>query len=712
MSFLAPLFFAGLAAIAVPILVHLIQRERKEVVYFPSLMFLRQIPYQSVERRRIHNWFLLLLRVGAMALVIAAFSRPFFKQDPLRAAVQSTGAREVVILLDRSASMGYGEHWTRAKEEARKIVATLGPVDKGTLVLFDRRVEEAVRATSDRGQLEAGIGLAKVSSDATRYAPALRWAQSKLNQSTLPRKEAILISDFQKSGWERQEDIRLPDGATLMPVSVAEAETSDLAITSVALPRQSFATEERVTLTVGVTNHGSERHVAVPVKFEINGRVVETKPVTLEPNASASVTFPAFTIAEANMQGAVHAGTDKLSANNNFYFMLSPSRPVSMLVIQGEGGITSPCGPDCASYFLITALAMNKTPPVKSDVLAVSRVTAQSLEKRSVVVLNDVTGLPTELDGLLKRFVEQGGGLFIILKDRTPWTGGESPILPGKLGNPVDRLTGNDATLGFLDYSHPIFEVFKDARSGNFSAARFLRYRSLVPAPTDRILARFDDGAAALVERRVGSGRVIAFTTPVDGSWSEFPIHPMFLPLVTRTSQYLAQYQEPEAWYTVGRVLDVSAPIAAVVREGAAGDTTSPVHKASGVVMTPGGQQLAFGEAGTSSIELAEQGFYMVRMQGATGRPYAVAVNLEPAESVLTPLVPAEFVKSATGHAAVTATGQDLEHPDLTPADIERKQSLWWFLFLGGALALLTEAVLSNRLSKRFGIGLLQVKAR
>jgi hypothetical protein len=78
MSFLAPLFFVGLAAVAVPIFVHLIQRERKDIIEFPSLMFLQRIPYQSVERRRIHNWFLLLLRIGAMALVVAAFSRPFF----------------------------------------------------------------------------------------------------------------------------------------------------------------------------------------------------------------------------------------------------------------------------------------------------------------------------------------------------------------------------------------------------------------------------------------------------------------------------------------------------------------------------------------------------------------------------------------------------------------------------------------------------------
>src|SRR6187402_1244691 len=106
MSFLAPLFFAGLVAITVPILVHLIQRERKTVIAFPSLMFIRKIPYQSVERRRIHNWLLLALRAAAMALVIAAFTRPFFHVDPLHAE-RLTGAREVVILLDRSASMGY-----------------------------------------------------------------------------------------------------------------------------------------------------------------------------------------------------------------------------------------------------------------------------------------------------------------------------------------------------------------------------------------------------------------------------------------------------------------------------------------------------------------------------------------------------------------------------------------------------------------------------
>jgi hypothetical protein len=221
------------------------------------------------------------------------------------------------------------------------------------------------------------------------------------------------------------------------------------------------------------------------------------------------------------------------------------------------------------------------------------------------------------------------------------------------------------------------------------------------------VLARFDDGAAAMVERVVGSGRVIAFASTLDTSWNDFPTKHLFLPLIHETISYLGQYQEPEAWYTVGRTLDVSVPIAAIVREGAAGDTGSAARKPSGVVMSPSGAQVTIGEGGAKAMELTEQGFYSVRLQGlGERRPFQVAVNLDPAESDLSALPPTEFVATATGRAAVTSAGQSLENPELTPADIEKKQSVWWYLFALGATLLLVEAVLANRLSKRFGFGL------
>ena len=105
MAFLAPLFFAALATFVIPILIHLTQRERNQVVEFPSLMFLEKIPYQSVRRRRIRDWPLLAMRLAAILLIVLAFARPFFDR-PIAALSGASGPREVVILLDRSYSMG------------------------------------------------------------------------------------------------------------------------------------------------------------------------------------------------------------------------------------------------------------------------------------------------------------------------------------------------------------------------------------------------------------------------------------------------------------------------------------------------------------------------------------------------------------------------------------------------------------------------------
>src|SRR5829696_3800099 len=144
MSFLTPLFLVGLAALAIPVLLHLIQRERKQVVQFPSLMFLRRITYQSVRRRRIRHWLLLMMRLAALALIVMAFGRPFFRSaNPDVAA--AGGAREVVILLDRSYSMGYVDRWNRALAAARSTVDGMNPADRASIVFFGSGTDVALR---------------------------------------------------------------------------------------------------------------------------------------------------------------------------------------------------------------------------------------------------------------------------------------------------------------------------------------------------------------------------------------------------------------------------------------------------------------------------------------------------------------------------------------------------------------------------------------
>ena len=679
MSFLAPFFLAALGAVAIPVLIHLIQRERKRVVAFPSLMFIRRIPYQSVRRRRIRHWWLILMRAAAFALIALAFARPFFRQGAIAAAAAG-GAREIVILLDQSASMGYGDRWRKAQDAARQVVRGMKADDKATLVLFSRNAEENMRATDERARLDAAVTAAKVTSGATRYGPALKLAESILSRSPLKRREAVLVSDFQKTGWGSVEDARFPDGMTLTTQSVATPGTANVSVPSVSFARASFEHQERVTVTAGVTNRGDAAVTALPVTLSVDGRDLQTMPVNVAAHASTPVTFAPFTLSEANVRGVVHAGTDPLAADNAFHFVLAPSAPVSVLVVDGGERADS-------SLYLAKALQVGTAPSFQAEITRVGLLAPSAIDKRAVVILNN-TGFPSAAaGGVLKKFVERGGGLLVVAGDRTTWPASETDLLPGQIGKPVDRLTGRSGTLGFLDYTHPVFEVFKAPRSGDFSSAHVFQYRTLTVEPTSHVLARYDDGGVAAAERKVGNGRVIVWTTTLDDSWTDLAVKPVFLPLVHQLTRYLARYEPATSWFTVGQVLDLAA--------------YAPKLTGERIVVTPSGRRVTVGAKGSGLVELDEQGAYEVRTPGGNsgGRPLAVAANLDPAESDLTPLDPAELVAAVTGTAREAAAAPAAA-PDMTREDAERRQGLWWYLLLAGVLLLAAEMTVANRLSR------------
>jgi hypothetical protein len=683
MNFLAPLFFVGLATIAVPIIVHLIQRERKHVQFFPSLMFVQKIPYQSVRRRRIRHWGLLLMRAAAIALLVAAFARPFLPQGAAALAAAG-GNRELVILLDHSASMGYADNFQRAKDAAHSAIASIGPTDRATLVLFAENAEEHIRATSDRARLEVAINAANLTAGATRFGPALKLAESILARSGMQRREAILISDFQKTGWTGAEDVRLGENMTLTTTQIGGGNTANVSVPSVSFARLPFQGQERVTLTAGVSNKSGEPVNNVPVVLEIDGHQLESKTVNIAPNAAASVAFAQFTLASAGVRGTVKAGTDSLNADNTFHFVLAPSQKVSVLVVDnGER--------DSASYFLQRALSIGDAPAFEVEVAPVGRISSSMLDNRSVVILNNTMVPPGIGTDVIKRFVERGGGLFVVLGERSAWPSNNVDVLPGKIGNVVDRTSGRGAVIGNLDYSHPAFEVFKAPRSGDFSAVRVHRSRAFEAAPDARILARYDDGAVAAAERRVGLGRVIVLTTTLDDTWTDLPRKPVYLPLVHQLTKHLARYEPPAAWRNVGASIDLP---------------TVMKSKIDSVVLTPAGERRTVAAADTS-FELTEQGVYEIRPANApssSGPVERVAANLNPAESDLTPMDPQELVAAVTGKAVqTTAEGEDpnARPTEISAVDAEKQQGLWWYLLVAGLLLLAAETAIANHLSQK-----------
>ncbi len=263
MSFLNPLFLIGLAAAAIPIIIHLFTRRRPREVRFPSLEFLTEVNQSEIRRLKLRQWLLLLLRALAIAALALAISRPALRGSvgPHRGAATS-----IVALVDQSGSMGAagtagGTLMATAQRVVEDLLATLGPEDELLLVPYDQAVHPVTpRPSSDLGRLRGAIQALVPGARATDHAVALEFAARALAESHALNRELFWISDFQTTGFARAgaaTTVRVPGGpwaqarAYLVPLTPRSRANVGLTDASLA------PTESGTALSVGAASFGA-----------------------------------------------------------------------------------------------------------------------------------------------------------------------------------------------------------------------------------------------------------------------------------------------------------------------------------------------------------------------------------------------------------------------------------------------------------------------
>ena len=281
----------------------------------------------------------------------------------------------------------------------------------------------------------------------------------------------------------------------------------------------------------------------------------------------------------------------------------------------------------------------------------------------------------------LRERVEKGAGLLVVLGENAAageWRSeARRPFFPAPFGAAADRSSDWGGTLAYLDYAHPVFELFRGPRSGDFSSARFFRYRPL--DAKDGVLARFDDGTVALAEKKVGKGRVLVWTSTLDTLWSDLALQPVFLPFLHQLVRHAAGHVESRPWHTVGEALDLSAE--------------PELRGRAAAVVAPMGEKQRL-PAGQRALELTAPGFYEVRPRGGPWSRVA-AVNFDASESDLASLDPEELAGAVTHEQG--GDGARRGEPVLTTEEHESRQALWRWLLVAACLFLAAETVLASR---------------
>jgi hypothetical protein len=328
----------------------------------------------------------------------------------------------------------------------------------------------------------------------------------------------------------------------------------------------------------------------------------------------------------------------------------------------------------------------------------VDRLTTAELTDRALIVLDEVAPPVGGVGAKLREIVNAGAGLLLVPGNDVrgeKWPAEWQSVLPFTLGAVRDRTRDAGGTLTSLDYSSAVFEQFSAPHSGDFATARVYRYRELKPVGDSGVIARFDDGAPALFARGAGRGRVAVWTSSLDEYWTDLPLQPVWLPFVHELASHVARSSDPRSSFVAGDVLDLSRHGELTARFTRA-DTAAEL-----VLQSPSGKRERLTASGVSHVALLrEAGIYELRgaaTPAGSGRP--IAVNVDLAESDLSRFDPQELVAAVTAPVAVRPGAEAA--PPGSPADTERRQTLWWYLLAAALIFLVSETVFSNRLSTR-----------
>jgi hypothetical protein len=676
MSFLNPFLLFGSIALAIPVLIHLVRREKSEIIPFSSLMFLLKVPKRSIRQQKIKNLLLMALRLLILAMLVGAFARPYLTQGAQPTANPDAN-RGVVMMLDTSYSMRYGSNFDRLKAEARKRIDALRAGDRMTIVEFNENASVLSQPTSDKSALRSLVDTLQPSYQATRYYEAFGVADRLLSQFGPERKELVVISDFQRNGWNRssRESVISSDVKT-ETVNLGVKDPTNVGIDSVLLDQTSFNRNYQGRLVARIHNHGKDKPVEVPVSISLNDKEVGRKNVTVSANSTALAEFTGFELQLGFSRGRVKIeAEDPLMVDNEFLFSIERREKLNVLIVDA--------GKPKQSLYLRQAYTSTTDLPFEVTTVTASSLTPDEIAKHEVVVINDVPRLPDRVREKMDELRKTGKGQLVILGEnaeidwwnnyaKLPVKATQRIFVPKDRGKPSVSLTT-------YDQNHSIFKPFKTSTRVALNSAQFFAYMNVEARPGASVLAKYEDGTPVIVESSNEDHGLIVFNSTVDSRWNDLPLKPSFLPLFHEIIRYLTRYNESRGWYSLGEAIPVTAGL----------------ENVDAAVIDPKKERRALGTltAGQSKFFTPEvPGFHEIRIGPDTKM---IAVNPPASEGNLDGMPPEDLLASVKRTPSESSVAGSLGTG--AQDDYARRQMGWWYLLLIAFLAGMAEIYIANR---------------
>jgi hypothetical protein len=683
-SFLTPWFLAGALAIAGPILFHLIRRSARERQHFSSLLFLTPTPPRTVRRRKLEHLLLLCLRCLCLLLLAAAFARPFLAKD-MPAPAASDSGRQVVLLLDTSASMRRPGFWDKARSVANQYLTQFGPADTVAIMAFDREPRPLVSFSEwsswplgQRAEL-ARARLAAISPGwlGTALGLALTTAADQFRSGAGPNppvahREVVLISDLQEGA--QLEGLQGHDWPADTRVRVERVEGPPQSNAGLEILEPAGTAGPENNIRVRVTNSRDSRKD----KLQLNWRDKPGGPMEVYVPPGQTRTFPAPKPPAGMATGVLELTGDDVNFDNLSYFAAPAVENVKIACLGTE------TAQDAAGLLYYLTRVFPQTPRRKVQFASLGTNAASATDLLNRASFAFLPGpLTPEQCAEVRAWLKNGQTALLVLTNIQ-----SSPTLAALLDLPqvnVSEASADYALLGEIDFRHPLFAPFDDPRFNDFTHIHFWKHRRLeIPGGVKSLaLAKFDDGSPALTQITIGQGTLLVLAAGWNPAESQLAVSSKFPPLMETILEW-----------TGGGV--------PARRQFHTGDTIpSPNSPATTVEwQKPDGTNTSL-PAGTPFPDTDTPGIYHAV---ADGKIFSFAVNLRLEESRLAPLSADELARLGVplGTSGDQTVAPKIERQrQLQRAELESRQKLWRWLIVAALAITFGEVLLSGSLSRQ-----------
>jgi hypothetical protein len=698
MSLLYPLFLAGIVAVGLPILLHMIRRHTRNRVTFSSLMFLRPTMPRFRSRSRLEHVPLLILRCIVLCLLAFAFARPFL---PRPAATNSAvPGKRVVLLIDTSASMRRTGMWAKAMDEAKSVLKSTGPADRVCVMSFDQGARTSIGfeqwetmdpaqrtsiAAQEISQLSPGWAATDLGHALITAAEAIEDDETNDAGQSRSGRQIVLVSDLQQgSNIEALLAYEWPQRMELV-VKAIPCQGATNASLQLVMNRDSLAPARaddlpdiRVTNSPDATGDHFRLHWAADeATTDASGQALD---VYVAPGRSTVVRAPARPDQRAAAR-LVLTGDDH-DFDNALYVMPNLPQPANILYV----GSDDPNDTAGMLYYLRQAFGAGKTLTSHivhrpgSEVLGTA-----DIETAHLIVVTDP--LNQQNVAPLRRYLESGKSLLLAMRSPEAVT-----VLSSLAGvKPVESQEADVnryAMLGRLEFDHPLLKPFSDPRFGDFTRIHFWKYRriNVADCPGARVLARFDNNDPAWLEIPIGRGALLVWTSGWQPSDSDLALSSKFVPLLYSALEYGGTFAERQSQYFIGDSVPLPSRSSAAVAD-------PQIRRPDGTIVPVDASQSTFTRTDLPGVYTLES--------SAGNRTFAI--NLPAGESRTDPM-PVEDLErlgvSLKPTDAVTSeeAKRAAHHSSFT--EMESEQKLWRWVLIATFVVLLIETWLGGWLTR------------